>query len=86
VGAGLRKTLRLLYYMGEIMKAYIDPKKCVGCGACIAECPEPAPMITASASWNTLRSFLNFIFVVPGCAVDNILHFGFLLHNFVCFL
>ena len=42
MGAGLRKTLRLLYYMGEIMKAYIDPKECVGCGACIAECPERA--------------------------------------------
>lgn len=24
------------------MKAYIDPKKCVGCGACISECPEQA--------------------------------------------
>ncbi len=24
------------------MKAYINPQKCIGCGACIAECPSQA--------------------------------------------
>lgn len=53
MGAGLRKTLRRLYYMGEVRKAYIDQKG-VGYGVRkVILCINQSKTRISGVLWNT---------------------------------